>query len=732
MANLSNINNKFLVTTGGNVLIGQTSAVGSSIFQVTGNSTFAGDLAILSSKVFKMYNAANNAWAQIKFNETDNIIEINRGLKNSGLDFLLSENSANSYVCANEGNFGIGTDSPDAKLQIQGNIKGGSASGSAWTDAKDDIGGLDVFVGSGSKAFQVWDDNNQTNPRFVVERAGNVGIGTTSPGQKLEVSGNTYVTGFVQAGSALIGLKNGYATLGSNSTATGIALSRDFLPSSYPDLIINSTGNVGIGTASPSAKLQVQGTNSGVFIDTSTAYTPLIKASGILSDLKLSSIGNGGNLVLEADCTGASIIQFNNGGSERMRIDSSGNVGIGTTTVQNKFVVRDTGSGFNSTIQTSTVSIISKEMTDNAYHSILQLVAVRQSLTTGNASNGYLGFSTVDDSNNQGQLDAGRIAIVNEAGSSRNSPTALSFWTNPGGTQTTAAVEKMRIDSSGDVGIGETNPTKKIDVYQSSTSFGAADFRHVNGNRILINPSYNYYDAYNHIFRGLNGTDTHLTIDSSGNVGIGTTSPVTKLEIYGNTSSGGFGVYPALTIKNDNTSGYSAVHFNQSTNQKARIEVSNNTGSMGLYTTATANGILINASGNVGIGNTNPQAALDISSSYSIQGGVYTYYYTGTATGQSNINLDITVNNEGGGGNVFKIEAGFAHYYDMSHNSIGEWWCTSRGTNVTNTYILNAGSANAGTWSSSKLTTSVLRITKSAGTYVGGGKYWVKVTYRPY
>ena len=42
MANLSNINNKFLVTTGGNVLIGQTSAVGSSIFQVTGNSTFAG------------------------------------------------------------------------------------------------------------------------------------------------------------------------------------------------------------------------------------------------------------------------------------------------------------------------------------------------------------------------------------------------------------------------------------------------------------------------------------------------------------------------------------------------------------------------------------------------------------------------------------------------------------------------------------------------------------------
>ena len=42
MANLSNINNKFLVTTGGNVLIGQTAAVGTSIFQVTGSVNITG------------------------------------------------------------------------------------------------------------------------------------------------------------------------------------------------------------------------------------------------------------------------------------------------------------------------------------------------------------------------------------------------------------------------------------------------------------------------------------------------------------------------------------------------------------------------------------------------------------------------------------------------------------------------------------------------------------------
>ena len=70
MANLSNINNKFLVTTGGNVLIGQTAAVGSSILQVTGNSTFAGNVSLPDNAkaIFgtgndlEVYHDAGNSW----------------------------------------------------------------------------------------------------------------------------------------------------------------------------------------------------------------------------------------------------------------------------------------------------------------------------------------------------------------------------------------------------------------------------------------------------------------------------------------------------------------------------------------------------------------------------------------------------------------------------------------------------------------------------------------------
>ena len=174
-------------------------------------------------------------------------------------------------------------------------------------------------------------------------------------------------------------------------------------------------GNVGIGTT-PDAKLQVQGTNSGVLIDTSTAYTPLIKASGILSDLKLSSVGNGGNLVLEADCTTASIIQFNNGGSERMRIDSSGGVSITPTTSTSFFYGAD---GTNSYINFET----------NNIDAAVQLYA-------GYSSGGYFAVGTKDS----------------------------------GGT----LAERMRIDSSGNVtiGTGVINPSIGSDIAITQGSIG--------------------------------------------------------------------------------------------------------------------------------------------------------------------------------------------------------------------------------------------------------------------
>ena len=186
-----------------------------------------------------------------------------------------------------------------------------------------------------------------------------------------------------------------------------------------------------------------------------------------------------------------------------------------------------------------------------------------------------------------------------------------------------------------------------------------------------------------------------------------------------------------------NTTNYNRLMFyiNGSTgdaNIKINKAGSSPAGSLYIGTASSEQAITILNSGNVGIGTTTPAAKLDVAGDITIQNGLYTYKTQGYTAGSSAINVDITVGNEGGGGNVFKIEAGFAHYYGMSYNSIGEWWCTSRGTTVINTYILNAGTTFGGTWSSSKPNNTTLRVTKSAGTYAGGGKWWIKVTYVPF
>ncbi len=211
--------------------------------------------------------------------------------------------------------------------------------------------------------------------------------------------------------------------------------------------------------------------------------------------------------------------------------------------------------------------------------------------------------------------------------------------------------------TAGNIGIGTTSPLNRTHIVGptlttgTETTYGLAVSDVGDETKTLILG----YDLVNDvgIIQAIDQQTAwkNLAFAISGNtkVGIGTTSPGTKLEIYGDTSSGGFGAYPALTIKNDNTSGFSAVHFNQSTNQKARIEVSNSAGSMGLYTTSGANGILINNSGNVGIGTTSPDAK------FQVEGNVK----VGSASGASWTDakddiggLDVFV---GSGSNAFQV-----------------------------------------------------------------------------
>ena len=559
MANLSNINNKFLVTTTGEVLVGRTAATGTSKLQVSGSLLIGTDINSGIPLVVQETTADGFAIGFMRNTNATNgnglVIDVN----STGGAYIQDWRQASTVKMRllQNGNLGIGTPGPSVKLDVvgSGKFQPGIADGDALVTIAQTNSNAYVHAGikinaGNTNPFYIYQSGSSNTLRFnynsladaggqlVITDSGNVGIGTDSPAKKLEVA----VTGNNQASTVRIQGTDG------NGAGHPLDLKMDGATDTFsiligqgggatPSTVLfsgNRNGNVGIGDTSPQGKLEVSQNMSngaasaftsphlrlsalnttdstgfvGMTFATSSANNygfswgalRTVSALGgmhlryhgnsasgtdifnidyvgnvtIASTRYIRSDSSGGYLTIQGGATfpggridmygGSSAsagIEFMTGGATgsptlRLRIDGdtddsyfTGNLGIGTTTVQNKFVVRDTGSSFNSTIQTSTVSIISKEMTDNAYHSILQLVAVRQSLTTGNASNGYLGFSTVDDSNNQGQLDAGRIAIRNEAGSSRNSATALSFWTNPGGTQTTAAVEKMRITSGG-------------------------------------------------------------------------------------------------------------------------------------------------------------------------------------------------------------------------------------------------------------------------------------------
>lgn len=187
-------------------------------------------------------------------------------------------------------------------------------------------------VGTGN-ALVVEDSTNPDSTPFVVNATGNTGIGTSSPGYRLDVFGGTQSSAVAQ----FTGLNNNrglkLSTFLSINNDAGVDLNAQdslygtltFSTRSVERMRIDLSGNVGIGTTTPDSKLSLGGSGSNNFRLNPTSF-----AGGPI-------IGNsGGNLQIVA--TGA--LLFNTGGTdggfasasnERMRIDSAGNLGLGVT-----------------------------------------------------------------------------------------------------------------------------------------------------------------------------------------------------------------------------------------------------------------------------------------------------------------------------------------------------------------------------------------------------------------
>ncbi|MCM0666899.1 tail fiber protein [Flavobacterium tyrosinilyticum] len=169
------------------------------------------------------------------------------------------------YVRGNDGNVGIGTSAPQAKLHIQGDLQN---NGNILLGHMGDINYLtsreiDQQLGiRGSKSIIFGTYNAGWNDHMIISNTGNIGIGTSDPQAKLHIQGDLQNNGSIFLGH--MGDTN-YLTSREVDQQLGIRGSKSIIFGTYnagwnDQMIISNTGNIGIGISNPTNKLDVNGT----------------------------------------------------------------------------------------------------------------------------------------------------------------------------------------------------------------------------------------------------------------------------------------------------------------------------------------------------------------------------------------------------------------------------------------------------------------------------------------
>jgi hypothetical protein len=503
------------------------------------------------------------------------------GDTNTGIFFpaadtiAFTEGGVESMRITSDGRLGIGTASPTVPLDVAGNARLtgtnlsivpstttnaayvlNTNSGGNFFFAIDNSTGASFGAGAyarvlySSAAYPMVFFTNDAE-RMRITSAGNVGIGTSSPLGRLALGAlvsNQVLSMYDDATNWY-----GFGISSNNfqmSAATGAAITFNNITRSGGGSLtermrIDSSGNVGIGTSSPSYRLSLAGANVGASLaETGSTYSMVFRGnSGApnIYDLKEPTA----NRVAISFDTSAQTISALTAGTSRLLINSSGNVGIATTTPQSRLTVMGT---------TTPASDATGEATG------VGTIRISNGSVTL-ASEGGLEFKIAGDSNGYGS----KIQALNSAGSqlvfaSRN---ATATWS-----------EQMRITSTGNVGIGTSSPIARLNVSNGSSNLplivqggnagvgndgggiafstsiasaitsasqAASAIRSLNSYGSESNGEEGSLAFYTNLRTGANtytGLLERMRIDSVGRVGIGTNSPGYRLDVVAPTGNG--------------------------------------------------------------------------------------------------------------------------------------------------------------------------------------------------
>ena len=459
-------------------------------------------------------------------------------------------------------NIGIGDDVGLALLTGARNILIGSNANVLNNNDNNSIVIGESAVGVGSNTTVI--GNNSISKAILY---GNVGIGTTSPSEKLHVVGNVRVTGAYYdsnnspgtsgqilsstvtgtgwvGGSGLPGgpyLPLAGGTLSGNLTITKSSAMMKVSEAGGGDIRIVAGGSTGyVGTYNNTSMQILQNGSNAIFIDTSKnigigTTSPSDKLHVSAGAIRLDNFyqlrwGGTGTGIYGHSSQGLNF--YTDSGTTRLKIENSGNVGIGTTSPAKTLDINGDvyiNSNYPSNAAASDLTIGKTTTGDHG-------------LTIVTGASNTAGIFFADNNNN----DAGRIRY-------QHSNNSMRFETN--------RAEKMRITSDGNVGIGTTSPSTNLEIVTSNPSNGI-NLTTNTGNLwgVLLNTNSNDFPvgklalkfgsnetasitARSNEMR-IGGSQMNITfytsssekfrVDTNGNVGIGTTSPGAKLSVNGN------------------------------------------------------------------------------------------------------------------------------------------------------------------------------------------------------